>query len=445
MPAKTAQDEYSDFMAKSPLILAALANDAAPKLKFSSVKPIGTAEGLFDTALLTSDEDGTHYTIKMPRSKVAGLALDTELSVIRAFNDQIRARLPFDVTKLIGSTFDADGVRAMVFSFVYGNQIDLTILPADHPLNESLGKSLAAIHNLPLELVENAGLPSFNPQASIRLRVAELDKARETGRIPSILNDRWEKAFEDVSIFKYQPTVIHSELNGQNVLELDGEVAGVLDWTGLRIGDPAEDFGWIFGSQNFEAAYSILLAYQQARPGADPNIKQRATLYSELEIVRWLMYNIKHNEEIAVNQALEMLADLAAEVEAGHAPALTSTPIGSPAATEIQAGYSIDVDSSSIEVPGFAVDAPLPMPTISEGAFAIEEAEEAVSTATRPIDVVHESDSGEALVDDLADSQIVNDSPIDEILSAEVAVEAETGDYDERKDETKPAKDDELF
>lgn len=432
-------------MAKSPLILAALATDAAPTLNFNSVKPIGNPDGLFESALLTESSTGLHYTIKMPRNKVAGLALDTELAVIRSFTEERRARLPFEITKLIGSTTDVDGLRAMVFSFVYGEPIDLGSTSADDPLTESIGKALAAIHNLPSEIVENAGLPSYSVQDSIRIRVAELDKARETGRLPRILNDRWEQAFEDVSLFRYQPCVIHNDLMGESMLELDGQVSGVLHWTGLRIGDPAEDFAWILGSENYDAAYSVLLAYQSDRPAADPNIKQRATLYSELQIVRWLMFSLKNNDDENVNAALEMLMALAQEVEDGRAPSLSTVPLTqqAPAATS-QPENVWGEDSRG----SFVTSNPLPttdtgsfeMPIISEGAFAVEEAEEAVTNATRPIAIV----TPEA--DDLSDSQVVNDSPIDEIASVEVAIdESDSSSYDERQDQTKPAKDDELF
>ena len=52
-------------MAKSPLILAALAKAAVPHLNFHEVKSLSTStSGAFDTALLTATS-GEHYLIRI--------------------------------------------------------------------------------------------------------------------------------------------------------------------------------------------------------------------------------------------------------------------------------------------------------------------------------------------------------------------------------------------
>ena len=49
------------YMAKSPLILAALAKDAVPHVNFTQVNSLSSGVGgAFDTALLTAT-DGKHY------------------------------------------------------------------------------------------------------------------------------------------------------------------------------------------------------------------------------------------------------------------------------------------------------------------------------------------------------------------------------------------------
>lgn len=313
-------------MAKSPLILAALANDAVPNIHFIDVKQLSTNSiGAFDSALLTAD-NGDHVVIRVPNSAAAGAEQEVELRALSAIEAH-RESLPFKFTKLLGSTVDQRGAKALVFNFVYGNPIDVPSLAHEGHLAESIGKAIAAIHNLPPSLVEDAHLPEYQPAQTVRARVADLDRAAATGRVPAVLLARWENALEDSELFHYQPTVIHGSLSGETVLELDDEVSAVLSWGGLRIGDPAEDFAWIFGAGVPELTDTVLMAYSLGRALSDSSIRQRATLYSELEMARWLLHGVSQNDQNIIDDAMAMLNGLAEELSAGTIRALTTSAI----------------------------------------------------------------------------------------------------------------------
>lgn len=414
-------------MAKSPLILAALAKDAVPSLNFTQVKAIGSNDsGLFDTALLT-EASGEHFTVKVPRGNAGGVALDTELNALRAFTPQIRSGLPFEINKPIGESNDGFGTRAVVFSFIYGHHIDMATLGADSPLCEAIGKSLASLHNLPTSLVENAGMPSYSPQETVRLRVTELDRAAQTGRVPSVLLNRWEQALEDVSLFKYQPTVVHGDLNGENMIELDGQVTGLLNWGSLRVSDPAEDFAWILGSQNLDANYSIQLAYSARRDSVDSNLKQRATLYSELEIARWLIHGYKTGDQEIIADAVDMLSVLAAEVEAGEAPSIGTTPIAAAVAAPVVSQELVSETPEEAELPVFA------FPSLGDtGAMPIVE-----TTSTASIEIIDTESEAEA-------EETESELTIEELFE-ETSVEVEVPDPTEAKSDGRAPKDNELF
>jgi aminoglycoside phosphotransferase (APT) family kinase protein len=282
-------------MARSPLILAALAKDAVPQFDFAQVKNLdGGASGAFDAALLTA-KSGEHFVVRMANSASAGTELEAEIRAIKTFSPVVRVNLPFEISQLVGDTQDSDGARAMVFNFVYGNPIEISRIEPLADLTLSIATAIAAIHKLPAELVQNAGFPELDPSANLKYRVSELDRAAQTGKVPPVLLQRWEAALEDVSLFRYQPTVIHGSLNGQSMLELDGKVSGVLHWSGLRIADPAEDLSWVLGGAAPELSRNLIARYFEARPGADSNIWPRALLYSELELARWLLNRKSRN------------------------------------------------------------------------------------------------------------------------------------------------------
>ncbi len=311
-------------MAKSPLILAALANDAVPHLDIKDAKKLTTgASGAFDSAILTTT-DGEHLVVKVPNSAAAGTEQAVELQALKALASS-RASLPFAITSLTGETRDDRGAAVYIFDFLYGNSIDVTTVAPEGHLAESIGKAIAAIHNLPTSVVEDAHLPVFDPAALVRARIAELDRAADTGKIPSVLLQRWQDALEDADLFRYLPTVVHGALSGETVLEQDQEVSGVLAWSSLKISDPAEDFAWIFGANAIELNDAVMLAYSIERRLSDQTIRSRATLYSELEMARWMLHGVTKADPEIIEDAAQMLEQLAAEVSEGVVrPLITS-------------------------------------------------------------------------------------------------------------------------
>lgn len=337
------------FMARSPLILAALAKAAVPKLNFTEVKGLSTGtNGAFETALLTATT-GEHYVIRLATSQTAGAEQEVELRALKALGKTDRMRLPFKITNLIGEAKDDKGSRALVFEFIYGNQTDINTVAADSSLSANIGRAIAAIHNLDTALVENSHLASFEPAEIVRGRVAELDRFAATGKVPSVLLSRWEQALEDTSLFRFKPTVIHGGLNSETFLTVDDEVSGVLGWSTLRVSDPAEDFAWILGAGIHELSESILDVYRQSHYNVDDSLRLRATLYSEFEFARWLMFGInKKNPEI-IEEAVLMLDGLAEDVSTGAVGKLIAkqaAPVYSPAAA-----YSESTATRPIDLP----------------------------------------------------------------------------------------------
>ncbi len=312
-------------MGKSPLILAALATEAVAGLKVRNASGIsGNSAGNFDAALLT-DVDGENYIVRVPTTAAAGAELELEVQVLRSLA-AYRQRLGFEVPVAVGETREVQTAnRVLVFKYVTGTPVDPRRLTAASSIAGSISQALAAIHSLPIELVQNNGLTEFSPAENIRLRVAEIDRAMQSGQVPAVLLQRWEDALADVALFKYQPTVVHGSLGFDSVLEKSGEVVGVLDWRRTQLNDPALDFGWL-AHEDSETLDSILLNYQLTRTAADPHLKKRAALYAELEWVRWLLHGYAIKDTEAVQEAIDALTELAAAAEEGLLPSLSSAP-----------------------------------------------------------------------------------------------------------------------
>ena len=340
-------------MGQSPLILAALATDAVSGLKVKNAIGIsGAAAGNFDSALIT-DVNGDSFIVRVPTTPTAGAELELEIQVLKSLS-AFSARLGFEIPQKVGETRDlSTGNRVLVFKYVHGNPIDTRRMNAASAITQSIAKAISTIHSLPIELVQNNGLSEFSPAENIRLRVAELDRAMQSGQVPPILLQRWEEALSDVSLFKYQPVIVHGSLAVETVLEKGGEVSGILDWQKVQLGDPALDFGWL-ANEAPELLESILLNYQLSRTAADGNIAKRAALYAELEWVRWLVHGYAVKDTAIVEEAILGLQALAGLASEGQLAPLTASAVA--AATTVSIVETISFVEQETE-PGFLAQA----------------------------------------------------------------------------------------
>ncbi len=308
-------------MASSPLILAALAKAALPSAKFKQAKALPRdGREPFNSALLT-DTDGIQYVVRESRGAKGKLKLATETQCIRAVKGA--GSLPFNVPNLVSDSTTPDGNTLQILEFVYGSTIDLEHLRSTDPTLRQVGLAIAAIHSLNKDKIRQAGLPEFSTQETRESRIADLDRAAATGKIPASLLQRWETALEDLDLFRFQPTVVHGNLNTGEVLELDGEVSGISGWSELHIGDPAEDFGVFAANIDSEVMDAVKFAYFERRDEADANLAQRATLYGELAIATYLVTSLAAGRTEDADWALTELEVMAGTVEDGTARILS--------------------------------------------------------------------------------------------------------------------------
>ena len=308
-------------MARSHLTLAALATSAVAGLDIVGSQPFGSPGGDFDAAILTG-RDGRHWIARVPRSERAEQEQSADLIALRALSTGVRARLPFAVSSFAGQV-PVDGTRAVVSEFVYGTKVPLGSMGTD--LAASIGAAIAAIHSLPPNVVIDAGLPSHTPVETLRAVVGLMDRAATTGLVPAALLARWERATEDSTLWQFTPAVVNGSLGSDSFLVADDQVTGVLGWHALRVGDPASDLQWLAGAGLDDLADAAFAAYAQVRGAVDRQLRQRASVLSELEVARWLLHGTDTRSTEIVDDAVGMLSALVDDV---HNDLMN--PIGGP-------------------------------------------------------------------------------------------------------------------
>ena len=293
-------------MARSHLTLAALATSAVPGLDIVETASFGAAGGDFDCALLTG-RDGRHWLVRVPRNERAEAEQSADLVALRALSAGVRTRLHFSVSAFAGQT-PINGTRAIVYEFVYGSKVPLASL--DVAQASSIGRAIAAIHGLPTSFIADSGLPVLSALECLRACVTVIDRAAATGLVPAALLSRWEAATEEARLWQFQPTVVNGSLSADALLFAGSEITGVLGWQDLRVGDPAKDLSWLLGARDDTVPEVALDAYNEVRGGADRQVRQRAMLYSELELAKWLLHGTELRNQSIVDDAVNLLAAL---------------------------------------------------------------------------------------------------------------------------------------
>ena len=287
----------------------------------------------FDSALLL-DTEGKRWRVRSPRHAEASARLETEFLVLRAFTPGIRAELPFLMPTVAG-TVRQGSLSTFVYSHLSGATRSVEDLSeGSAALAKEVGAALAAIHDLPHSLVSNADLPSYTPNEFRQRRLNELDQAATTGKIPPLLLRRWEHALEDVSLWRFNPSVVHGDLHEDNLL-VDGErVTAVTGWTDLRIGDPADDMAWLVASNDQDFVDTVISHYSSGRREApDAHLLRRAALSAEFALAQYLVKGLAAGNQEMTDEAESMLAVLAEDVAEHGGQPISVEPLPQPAVT----------------------------------------------------------------------------------------------------------------
>lgn len=280
-------------MTPRSLTLAALASAAVPGVAPTSVTPCSSPHrrgvDRYHTAVVT-DSRQARWVVRLPADKVGAARQDGSLALLRV----VGPRLPFEIPAPAGRVAVRDGRGALVYPYLAGFPLDVARVPARSRLAARIGRAVAAIHNLDRRLVDEAGLPTYDADECRRRHVTELDRAAATRHVPTRLLARWERALDDVSRWRFAPTVVHGRLDGARFLVVaedvedseTGEIVGVTGWDGAGVADPAVDFADLVRRCSPAAADTVFEAYAMAREEpVDPMMLQRAALLAELDTV----------------------------------------------------------------------------------------------------------------------------------------------------------------
>jgi aminoglycoside phosphotransferase (APT) family kinase protein len=79
-----------------------------------------------------------------------------------------------------------------------------------------------------------------------------------------------KRLFDEVeTLVDFEPVLIHADLGPAHLLVHDARLSGVIDWSDMRLGDPALDYAWLLNSPF-------------AHWDVDTDLRRRARVYHRL-------------------------------------------------------------------------------------------------------------------------------------------------------------------
>lgn len=299
---------------KNPYELAALATVAVPGLKVVAIRPKDSHDQVLSSATIV-DSSGNKWTVTCPHENIGGLDLDSQATILgRLAQAYDHRRLPFDVPRVKGSTHTPEGDRVLVYPDLGGRHLTAEDFDDDQLLPASLGRALAALHNLPHLAYTGAGLPDYDAAECRRRLIAVLDQATTATIIPANLWNRWEAALDDVSLWRFPTAPIHADLQELSVIVDGGAVVAMSGFHNAYVGDPATDIAWILAQASDAFLHRFREAYTMERAANDIHLFTRAQLISELALVRWFVHGLNAEDKDIQADATTMIRELSEDL-----------------------------------------------------------------------------------------------------------------------------------
>ncbi|WP_035280155.1 macrolide 2'-phosphotransferase [Brevibacterium album] len=199
--------------------------------------------GLDYRVAFASAEDGTEWVLRIPRRADVSEKVADEARILGLVRDRLPAAVPdwrISGPDLIayprlpgepGLTLSTDGEPQWHFD------------REDPHYARSFGRLIAHLHGIGAEDARAAGVSVRTADEERAEWRARLERASAAFAISDGLRASWEVWLDDDGLWPEFTALTHGELYPAHLLlDSDGEVRSVLDWTTAKVGDPAVDF-----------------------------------------------------------------------------------------------------------------------------------------------------------------------------------------------------------
>jgi macrolide phosphotransferase len=256
--------------------------------------------------------DGDRWVLRLPR-RADVLARARGEAAALAF---LRPRLPVEVPdwRIVADDLIAypmlQGAPGLTFDAVT-HAVTWHFDPASPHYPRTLGTALAARHAIDAPAARAAGLPHATPDEVRGRWQADLARVAETFAIPPAALAAWQAWIADPGFWPEATVPVHGDLYaGHAMVDPEGRVTGIIDWTEARIGDPAVDLAGHIKAFGEPALAALIDGYAAASGRTWPRLAEHCRLLHSASAVEYALFALRTGEP-AHRQAAQAALDAA--------------------------------------------------------------------------------------------------------------------------------------
>jgi aminoglycoside 2''-phosphotransferase len=258
------------------------------------------------------------YIFRFPKYKETEKRLASEIESLPALRRQISVEVPnYEFVWRGGRKYPRwfGGYRKISGVTIGSSNLGKERL---RPVAAQIADFLKQLHRIRSRGKQFPHIPSYSPAEWLRSTRAYYRKIRRV--VYPVLNYQlrarsetfWQKFFSELREANFEPTLIHGDLGGENILfdPVTGRLTGILDWSYLQVSDPAFEFAHLFIYK--PALGDEVLRHYKIRGS---NMKKRIQWYVDSEPFYDILWGVSHHWDRAKKLGLTQLTKtLPAEV-----------------------------------------------------------------------------------------------------------------------------------
>lgn len=180
--------------------------------------------------------------------------------------------------------------------------------PASPDYAERLGRLLARLHSITPERAEAAGVEVRTPARVRQAWRDDVARVSEAFTVSPALAGAWQAWLDDDTCWPERTVMTHGEIYPAHVLlDEEGAITGVLDWTTARVDDPARDLSAQYGAAGEAMLRATLTAYERAGGHVHPGLAAQARHLWDASPIGYALYALTTGAEADLAAAAAML------------------------------------------------------------------------------------------------------------------------------------------
>lgn len=287
-------------------------------LRLTSEQDTLDETGLDFLVLHARDEDGVPWIVRAPRRPDVVAAARVEASALRVIAPRMAVRVPqwriADDDVIAYPRLDGTPVVTIGETGPIWNVIDRSA-PAETFLG-SFASALAALQAIPVEDARAAGISVKTVAEARDDLVQAAERTRAVLAPPEAVWSRWHRWLESDATWPAHVALVHGDLHpGHMLVDAEGKLVGILDWTEVQVTDPSVDLAMFFGCFGKAALDALLARFERAGGKTWPGIAEHAAERWAIFAVVGADWSARTGNEAALEHARWQLSMIAGETE----------------------------------------------------------------------------------------------------------------------------------